>query len=748
MKRQMKLTRLLTLPAGRRAKWIVLLLWLVPVLALSSFSGKLNGAEQNDPSSFTPTGAESTTVSNLDTTVFPGGNEPTAIVVYHRASGLTAADRVRVQDDFAYFSGAGRPPYAARPIMGKPAADGKLASFSMVLLTTDPTSLTRSVQLIRAIVAHQRLSTGELRSKYPTLTTAQLATAAGYLAHHSGERGSAPETAVTGPAGILVDAISSFGSIDGMVLLATVCLVLVLLLLIYRSPIIALVPLITVFAAFSIAGGIVYLLAEHAGLAVNSQAGGILPVLMFGAGTDYALLLVARYREELHRHEDRHQAMAETLRHTSPAILSSGVTVVSAMLVLLLATLRSTHNMGPVLAIGVALALLAGLTLLPALLQIVGRGAFWPRIPRVDPQQRAQGETPQVGALWGRIGRRVARRPGLAIALTCVVLLACALGGLNAQERLNFMNGVRGNPESARGFSYIAASEPAGLLAPTTIVVRPASAVAPVRQAVRTVARVHLAFLPPVQAGGWTKFSVILDDDPYGAAAMDTIKALRDAVHAAAPAGATVLVGGGSAVQYDTQQAANSDITLIAPAILAVILLILCLLLRAVMAPLYLVATVVLSFLATFGLSVLAFSSFFGFEGIDSGFPTLLFLFLVALGVDYNIFLMSRVREETVRHGTREGTIRGLAATGGIITSAGLILAGTFAVLTALPLKQLVEIGFGVALGVLLDTIVVRSILVPAIVLKVGDWSWWPGRVASKTPTGAHETSLAGERVA
>jgi RND superfamily putative drug exporter len=332
--------------------------------------------------------------------------------------------------------------------------------------------------------------------------------------------------------------------------------------------------------------------------------------------------------------------------------------------------------------------------------------------------------------------------------VTSAVLLLCAAGGLTAQERLNFMNGLGGNPESVRGFAYIAASEPAGLLSPTAIVVRPASAVARVRRAVRTVARVHLAFLPPVRAGGWTKFPVILDDDPYGPAAMDTIKALRDTVHAAAPAGATVLVGGDSAVQYDTQQASNKDLTLIAPAILVVILLILCLLLRAVVAPFYLIATVVLSFFASFGLSVLAFSNLFGFEGIDAGLPTLLFLFLVALGVDYNIFLMSRVREETARHGTREGTIRGLAATGGIITSAGLILAGTFAVLTALPLKQLVEIGFGVALGVLLDTIVVRSILVPAIVLKVGDWSWWPGRVASKNPTGAHETSLAGERVA
>jgi RND superfamily putative drug exporter len=728
------LTRLLTLPAGKRAKWIVLILWLIPVLALGSLSGKLTSAEKNDPSNFTPSGAESTLVTHLDTTVFPHGNAAFAIVVYHRAGGLTAADYAREREDLAFFAGPGRPPLAAAPIPGKPAADGKLISFSMAILSNDPQVLQRAVDVMRMVVSRQSLDAAQIRQQFPTLPPSQVQAVAAYLTAHHREQANAPDVAVTGPAGILVDAIAVFGSIDATVLLATVALVLVLLLIIYRSPVIALLPLLSVFAAYSIAAAIIYLLATHAGLAVNGEAGGLLAVLMFGAGTDYALLLVARYREELHRYADRHEAMAVALANASPAILSSGVTVASAMLVLLLATLRSTHDLGPVLALGVGAALLAGLTLLPALLQIAGRRAFWPLVPRVDHSQ------PLSGGFWLSVGRSVARRPRAAIVLTGVVLLIGALGSFTAQENLNFLNGLGGNPESVRGFAYIRASEPAGVLAPTTVVVRPPSALPAIDAAIRRTPRVTLAPYPPTLAGGYAKVSVILQDNPYGSAAMQTIQLLRARVHAAAPAGSTVLVGGDSAVQYDTQQASNRDLLVIAPVILVVILVILSLLLRAVVAPLYLIGTVLLSFFASFGISVVIFQHLLGYAGIDPGFPTLLFLFLVALGVDYNIFLMSRVREETAAHGTAQGVVRGLAATGSIITSAGVILAGTFAVLCSLPLLQLVELGFAVALGVLVDTVLVRSILVPAIVLTIGNRSWWPGRLAKGPVPGANKS--------
>ncbi len=683
------------LPAGRRAKWIVLALWLLPLIALGSYAGKFNNAQKNDPSNFTPKGAESTQVDDLQRTEFPGGKQASAIVVFHRASGLTTQDMARFRADLAYFSGPKRPAVALPPVPGSVSADGKVVTFTMSIASNDALEIQRTVDDIRL-----------------------------YL----GKGTNGLDIRLTGPAGILVDAVKVFGSISGVVLAATLVLVLVLLLLIYRSPIIAFIPLFTVGAAYSIAAAILYFMATDAGLTVNGQSGGILPVLMFGAGTDYALLLIARYREELCKHQDRHEAMAVALRGVSPAILSSGTTVVAAMLVLLLATLRSTQNLGPVLAIGVGAALLAGLTLLPAVLQVVGRRAFWPFVPR-------QADVPaHERGIWNAVGRVVARRPGLVSTVAIVMLLGLAFGATSVRENLNLINGFVGSTQSAEGFQYLQASEPAGVLSPTNIVVRPASALPAVLRAAHAVPGVVPAAFPSLNGrDGYVQASVIFKDDPYGAAALDRLVALRHAVHAAAPAGATVLVGGETAITRDTQDAANNDIHVIAPVILIVILTILCLLLRAVIAPLYLIATVVLSFFASFGISVYCFNHFFHFEGIDAGFPTLLFLFLVALGVDYNIFLVTRIREESARFGTREGAVRGLAATGGIITSAGLILAGTFAVLISLPLKQLVEFGFAVALGVLLDTVLVRAILVPALVLKVGSVSWWPSALHRAT---------------
>ena len=682
------MTRLLTLAAGRRAKWIVLVLWLCPLIALGSYSAKFNNVQKNAPSNFTPKGAESTQVDELQRTVFPGGKRATAIVVFHRAAGLTLQDMAYFRADIAHFKGPHRPPAAEPPVPGRESADGKIVTFTMAIASSDALEIQRTVDNIR-----QYIGTGA----------------------------NGLDIRVTGPAGILVDAVKVFSSISGVVLAATLVLVLVLLLLIYRSPIIALIPLFTVGAAYSVAAAILYFLATDAGLTVNGQSGGILPVLMFGAGTDYALLLIARYREELCRHDDRHEAMAAALRGVSSAILSSGVTVVAAMLVLLLATLRSTQNLGPVLAIGVGSALLAGLTLLPAILQLVGRRAFWPFVPKAaDVPSHEHG-------LWHAVGSIVAQRPGLVAAGSVVLLLGLAFGATAARENLNLINGFVVSTQSAEGFRYLQASEPAGVLSPTNIVVRPASVLPTVQHAASTVPGVALAAYPPLAgANGYVQASVIFADDPYGSAALDRLLALRRAVHAVAPAGATVLVGGETAITRDTQDAANNDLHVIAPVILVVILVILCVLLRALIAPLYLIATVVLSFFASLGVSVFCFQHFFGFEGIDAGFPTLLFLFLVALGVDYNIFLVTRIREEAARFGTREGALRGLAATGGIITSAGLILAGTFAVLISLPLKQLVEFGFAVAFGVVLDTALVRAILVPALVMKVGPFSWWP----------------------
>ncbi|HXT36150.1 MAG TPA: MMPL family transporter, partial [Chloroflexota bacterium] len=392
--------------------------------------------------------------------------------------------------------------------------------------------------------------------------------------------------------------------------------------------------------------------------------------------------------------------------------------------------------------IGIAFTLLAGLTLFPALLQIVGPAAFWPAAPKVG------GTAVPAHALWRRVGEFTRRRPRAIAVFACAVLLLGATGVATSQDTLNFQNGFISPPESVQGFALIKAAEPAGLLSPTVVLARPASALPTVLRAAHGVPSVAPVTLPPtLGSGGYGEGFVVFTDDPYSPPALARISVLRQAVHAAAPPGATVLVGGETAIARDTNDAANRDLNVIAPVLLLVILIILSLLLRSLVAPLYLILTVVLSFLASLGISVYAFRYLFGFAGIESDIPTFVFLFLVALGVDYNIFLMSRVREESLTHGTEQGMLRGLAATGGIITSAGLILAGTFSVLTVLPLKQLVEIGFAVAFGILLDTVVVRSILVPALVFIMGERSWWPSRLAQgrgyRPPTDARQDTVA-----
>ncbi|HET9545204.1 MAG TPA: MMPL family transporter, partial [Gaiellaceae bacterium] len=520
-----------------------------------------------------------------------------------------------------------------------------------------------------------------------------------------------------------------FGSIDATLLLATTVLILVLLLLIYRSPAVALVPLVVVALAYVVAAGIVYALVSRAGLDVNGQATGILVILMFGAGTDYCLLIVSRFREELARVEDKHAAIEAALTHTSPAILSSGGTTSLALLTLLVADLGSIRSAGPVLALGIAVTMLAGLTLLPALLAALGRRSFWPAIPRVGAEERRRP------GIWRRIGDVVARRPGVTLTVTVAALALASLGNLVSLPGLSLASGFRATPESVEGFRALEEALPAGAAATTDVLVE--SDPARVDEASGAVAAA-LAGVPGVEAvrpgersedGRIARLSVTLASDPYGDEAVDAILQLREAARDAAGEGATALVGGATAEEADGRAAASRDASLVVPLTLLVVLLILVALLRALVAPLYLVASVVLSFAATLGLTYALLEFVFDAPGTDASLPIFVFVFVVALGVDYNIFLVARIREETRRHGPREGVLRGLERTGGVITSAGLILAGTFAVLMTLPLEQLFQLGFAVAIGILVDTFVVRTLVVPAIALLLGRWSWWPGRL-------------------
>jgi putative drug exporter of the RND superfamily len=670
--------RLRTLPAGRRAKWVVLVVWIAAAAGLGQYQAKLQDATKNDPATFLPASAESTRVLQTLRDRFTNGRTTPALVVWSRRGGLTPADRRAAAASVARIRGlrlaATLPP--SRPAFTRETA------VAAVPITAD------DIDLIKPVVERVR-----------TLVAA--------------DRPPGLETYVTGPAGITVDAVDVFGQIDVTLLAATTALVLVLLLLIYRSPVIALVPLGVVALAYAIAAGIVYLLIEATGLVVNGQTTGILIILMFGAGTDYCLLIVSRYREELRKFADRHEAMAAALRHTSPAILSSGATVVVAMLVLLLADLRTFRSAGPVLALGVATTMLAGLTLLPAVLTVVGRRAFWPAVPRL-----ASGPV-EPSALWHRVGRRVGRRPLLVAVAVVAALSAAAVGNAVDLPGLSLGSGFRGSVESVRGLQALSRSLPAGEVAPTDVVVDTGAA-AQTAAALRRVDGVaSVRRVGTSDDGRLAHLQVTLRADPYADEAIDLVGGLREAAPAA-------LVGGATAEEADTRTTTSRDERLIVPVTLLAILAILCALLRAVVAPVYLVASVVLSFAATMGLSYAAFGWLFDSPGSDASLPLFVFLFVVALGVDYNIFLMTRVREEVHRGDVRTGVLHGLERTGGVITSAGVVLAGTFAVLMLLPLEQLFQLGFAVALGVLVDTFVVRTLLVPAIALLAGRVSWWP----------------------
>jgi putative drug exporter of the RND superfamily len=721
-------SRFFAFTTGRRGKWVVLVLWLAVAVVIAPFSGKLESVEKNESSSFLPGNAESTKVL-ATTTKFQGGDIATAVVVYRRASGLTPADQEKAQSDFCAIVNQRLPSVLEPP-------SGICSPGSAEPGTTPQQGEAQQTQWIPPTPApdHKALIFGiPINAGGGSQEASQhLVDDVDAIRARVEQDQNGMDVRVTGGAGFSADAVKIFSDIDSKLLYSTLLIVAVLLLITYRSPVLWLIPLITVAFAEQCSRAVAYALAQ-AGVVVNGETAGVLVVLVFGAGTDYALLIVARYREELRRHEDRHEAMAFAMRRSSPAILASGLTVIAGLLCLVAASLNSNRGLGPVSALGIAIGLIAMLTLLPAILVITGRWVFWPFVPHFgSPLHEESG-------LWARIGRNVSQRPRLVWIVVTIVLGGMALGLLRLDTNLTQLEGFRGTVDSVEGQKLLALSFPQGATAPTDVVVTPAANAAKAAAAAQDVPGV-VQVQPPVVQGNTALVEVILKPDPYSQQAFDAVDALRAKVKAAAGAGA--LVGGQSAIQLDVSRSATRDFKLIVPMILLVVLLILGGLLRAVLAPVLLILTVILSYLAALGASVLVFEFIFGFGGMDPGVPLLIFVFLVALGVDYNIFLMARVREESLTLGTRQGMLKGLAVTGGVITSAGIVLAGTFSVLGVLPLVVLTEIGFTVAFGVLLDTLIVRSILVPALTLDVGKRMWWPSALAR---TDAGESEGGGE---
>ncbi|MFI9585635.1 MMPL family transporter [Streptomyces sp. NPDC052236] len=692
--------RLATVPGGRRTKWLVLVGWLILAAALGPLAGKLGEVEETGPNAFLPRGAESAQV-NTELEKFRTDPVMPAVIVYSGNDAIGSTVSGKAEADRAAFA-----KYAAegeRIAAAIPSDDGK-ALMLVVPLSSEEDGISDRVEEIRDIAG---------ANAPPGL-----------------------DVEVGGPAGSLIDQIAVFDSLDATLLIATGLVVAILLLITYRSPVLWLFPLLSVAFAAVLTQVATYLLAKYAGLPVDPQSAGILMVLVFGVGTDYALLLIARYREELHRHEDRHTAMKLALRHSGPAILASAGTIAVGLACLSLADINSSRSLGLVGAIGVICGFLAMITILPALLVLAGRWVFWPFVPRFGTPAR------RTTTVWSRIGAAVARRPRWSWMMSVAVAGVLALSAFSIDMGLRQSELFQDKPESVVAQERISAHYPSGASDPAQIVTRTAGAAA-VKAAASQVAGVARVDDDGERTrdGALTTLSVVLKDAPDSQAAKDTVDRLRDRVHTVE--GADALVGGTTAQTLDTQRAADRDLRTVIPVVLLVVLLVLVLLLRAIVAPVLLLATVVLSYFAALGASNLLFEHVLGFAGVDWSLPLMGFVFLVALGIDYNIFLMHRVREEAVRLGHARGVLEGLTTTGGVITSAGVVLAATFAVFAGLPLVTMAQLGVLVGIGVLLDTFLVRTVLVPALALDLGRWFWWPGRLFRAADRPPRETAEA-----
>ncbi|MEU4126459.1 MMPL family transporter [Streptomyces virginiae] len=688
--------------APRWARWIVplalLLVWLGIGGTLGPYAGKLREVATNDQAAFLPRSAESTKVLEARK-AFEGAQSVPAIVVW-------TADGTRVT--------AGQQQAAARAVGGLAGRPGVTGPPSPAVVSADGLAVQAVVPLAPDLGEELPAVLDEVRQ--------------------AAQRVPGTSVGIAGPAATQADLSDAFAGIDGLLVGVALGAVLLILLLVYRSVLLPLVIIISAVFALGLACAVVYALADRGAVRVDGQVQGILSILVIGASTDYALLVAARFREELAVRGDRADAALAAVRRSAGAVTASAATVALGLLALLASDLTNNRALGPVGAIGIVCAVLSSLTFLPAVLVLLGRTAYWPAVP--GPADAA-GEGHGV---WRRIAGLIDRSPRRVWISTSVLLVVLAGFSPALSSKGVPLDEIFVNDAPSVGAQQTLARHFPGGSGNPAVVIADADRAAEVRAAAEGTDGV--AAVVPVTAGGGrpggpgaplvvdgrVRLDATLEASADGDAAKRTVQRLRERVHAVP--GADALVGGYTAQQFDTQQTSARDRTVIVPIVLGIILLILVALLRSVLVPVLLVATVALNFLATLGVSALVFGHLLGFSGTDASVPLYGFVFLVALGVDYNIFLMSRVREETLRSGTREGVLRGLVTTGGVITSAGVVLAATFAALMVIPLAFLVQIAFIVAFGVLLDTLVVRSLLVPALIIDIGPRAWWPSALS------------------
>jgi RND superfamily putative drug exporter len=674
--------RLAIFVTGPLASWVGVSFWVVVVAAAIPFAAKLGSIETNRLTEFLPAGAQSTRALELDQR-FPSGRALDAEVVFFRRTGLTAADRARANADrmrmVTRLAAAIGPPSGA--VL---APDGKVAVVTVPVPGNEVA--------IERTLTHMRSTLGD---------------GTGGL-----------EIRVTGEAAIQADLLGAFSGASTLLLVATVGLVVILLAATYRSPVLWVVPIACVGIAEALAQAVIYVLGR-AGVTVNGQSTALVTVIVFGAGTDYALLLTARYREELRRHSEHRVAMMVAWRRAAGAIAASALTVAATLACLLPANRTLTADFGVVGIVGVLCAAVVVLGAYPALLLVMGRGIFWPAVPRPVPEFVQRGP-------WAILGRLVSRGRRPVWVAGFVLLGGAAIALITVDTNVSSLSELSTSAASVQGYALLEGNFPAGEVSPVDVVVTDPASLPAVRNALARLP-VTATLGPTEHAAGMARFDLILSVRPTGNVGFAAVRALRHA--AAAVAGNRVLIGGQTAEDLDTATASHHDTLLIVPAALAVVLLVLWLVLRAALGPLVVVATVVVTFAAALGLGSAIFVPLLGLPGIDPTVPLLTFVFLVALGVDYNIFLLTRVREEVKRHGITEGVRNGVASTGGVLTSAGIILAGTFSVLAILPIVASREIGIVVAIGVLADTFLVRTILLPMLVADLGPRFWWPTKV-------------------
>ncbi|MBW9206928.1 MMPL family transporter [Mumia sp. zg.B17] len=678
-------------------RWVLpialVLLWLVLGGLAGPFAGKLSEVSENDNAAFLPESAESTEVAAIEEKFAP---ESVPIVIIWESDGPISAE--------------GRAA-AAQQLDAVSKVEGIEGQISPPVPSEDGDALSAFVQVGASYEGDIETVVDDIRGVVEEVD------------------GATPY--VTGPGGFAADLGAAFGGIDGILLGVALAVVLVILLIVYRSPLLPFAVLLTSVLGLGLAAFVVYQLADGGVLDLNGQSQGIMSILVVGAATDYALLLVARYREELRVHDDRFSAMLVAWRRALRPIIASGSTVILGLLCLLLSDLTSNRSLGPVAALGIAAAMLSALTFLPAALVLLGRVAFWPFKPHVGTAK------PEESGVWGKVAGQVERRPrrlwvGATLALVAAAAFVPTFNASGVSQSDLFL----GEVEAVQGQEALARHFPGGSGSPA-VVVAPEDDLEEVVKVVEGTDGVASAMPmaertsgpptgdapPPMVVDGRVVVEVTLEDAADSHAAEETVRTLRDELH---ELGDDVLVGGSTAQQVDGNDVAERDRTVIIPVVLAVILLVLIVLLRSVLAPVLLVATTVLSFFSTLGVAGLVFTHVFGWEGADPSVPLYAFVFLVALGIDYNIFLMTRVREESARRGTRQGILHGLVVTGGVITSAGIVLAATFSALAVIPILFLAQLAFLVAFGVLLDALVVRSLLVPALSYDIGSRIWWP----------------------